>query len=196
VEVSARWELTPASFDRLLLALHPDRDCAAEEYEKLRFKITKLLEWRGCPSPEEFADRVLDRLARRIEAGEQVEQIYSYCCGIACMLLLLEGSRQAEKDRDFERQLSAKTPDPPEIAIPMEIFERCLAQLPEESRELVLLYYHNDKQAKIDRRRELADRLGMPLNALRLRVHRIRARLQKCVERHGLKIPDTPMREE
>jgi DNA-directed RNA polymerase specialized sigma24 family protein len=54
-------------------------------------------------------------------------------------------------------------------------------QLTPESRELVLEYYPEEKQAKIDRRKELADRLGIAVNALRIRAHRVRASLQECL---------------
>lgn len=196
--MNRHWELTPASFDRLLLALDPDRERAAEEYEKLRFKLTKFFEWRGCLTPDEYADRTIDRLARRIDAGEQIGQVYSYCCAIA-RLLLLEAQRQDHKEAAALKHLSSllkSAPDADEAAIPAEIFERCLERLPPESRALVLAYYQEEKQAKIERRRQLADRLGIPLNALRLRAHRIRVRLQECVERHGFKISATQKREE
>ena len=49
------------------------------------------------------------------------------------------------------------------------------------NRELILEYYREDKQAKIDHRIELARRAGIGLNALRIQVCRIRATLQKCV---------------
>jgi DNA-directed RNA polymerase specialized sigma24 family protein len=44
-----------------------------------------------------------------------------------------------------------------------------------------LKYYQQEKRAKIDHRKELADRLGIALNTLRMRVHRIKAILQQCV---------------
>ena len=59
---------------------------------------------------------------------------------------------------------------------------KCLDSLPEHSRQLVLDYYQGEKQAMIDRRKTLADALGIPMNALRLRVNRIRNQLQNCVK--------------
>ena len=187
------WELTPAGFERLLRTLHPDRRRAAEEYEKLRLKITKLLEWRGCLTPEEFADRVFDRLAQRLDSGEQVEWIYSYCCGIARMLIM-ESQRRDERQAAAHEHfvsLSNGASSEEEAEIPMEVFEQCLERLPEQSRELVMAYYQYGKDAKIDTRKKLAGHLAMPLNALRLRVHRIRERLRKCVEWHALTASDT-----
>jgi DNA-directed RNA polymerase specialized sigma24 family protein len=44
-----------------------------------------------------------------------------------------------------------------------------------------LNYYREQKIAKITLRKELAQTLGIPANALRNRAHRIRAQLEKCV---------------
>src|SRR5579863_10153854 len=51
-----------------------------------------------------------------------------------------------------------------------------------ESSQLIMKYYQGDKQARIEARRDLATRLGIPLNALRIRAHRIRVHLEGCVE--------------
>ena len=42
-------------------------------------------------------------------------------------------------------------------------------------------YYQEERRAKIELRQELADSLQIPLNALRIRAHRIRARLEQCI---------------
>jgi DNA-directed RNA polymerase specialized sigma24 family protein len=59
--------------------------------------------------------------------------------------------------------------------------DRCMGELTPANRELLLEYYQNDKRAKIDHRKELAARLGIAQNALRIRVHRIRTTVQECV---------------
>ncbi len=102
MEIKRGWELGQSSFEGLLQKLSPNRDLAAAEYERLRFRLSKFFQWHGCGEPEEFADRTLDRLARRLEAGEQIEPVYSYCCGIGRMLLL-EAHRERERhDGSFE----------------------------------------------------------------------------------------------
>ena len=57
-----------------------------------------------------------------------------------------------------------------------------MQSLPKGQRQLVLDYYREDKRAKIDYRKELASKLGIALNALRIRAFRIRAELQVCME--------------
>ena len=69
----------------------------------------------------------------------------------------------------------------PEVEQHYACLEKCLTQLTDPNRELVLEYYQQEKRAKIDHRAELAKRLGIAANALRIRAHRIRQVLEKCV---------------
>ena len=63
-----------------------------------------------------------------------------------------------------------------------ECLRSCLQALSVENRELILGYYAKEKQAKIDRRSELAQQLGISVQNLRVRVFRVRALLHKCIE--------------
>ncbi|MBL8114745.1 MAG: hypothetical protein JNK60_17825, partial [Acidobacteria bacterium] len=46
---------------------------------------------------------------------------------------------------------------------------------------LLLRYYQGDGASRIENRKALADELHVPMNALRIRVHRLRERLERCV---------------
>jgi hypothetical protein len=45
----------------------------------------------------------------------------------------------------------------------------------------VLEYYEWGRRQRIGSRKELCQRLGLTLNAVRIRAHRIRASLERCV---------------
>jgi DNA-directed RNA polymerase specialized sigma24 family protein len=62
-------------------------------------------------------------------------------------------------------------------------FDECLERLREKERTLILDYYQEEGHAKIENHKEMAARMGIPLNALRIRVHRIRVRLETDVKR-------------
>jgi hypothetical protein len=47
---------------------------------------------------------------------------------------------------------------------------------------LILDYYAKEKQAKIDHRHELAQRLGISVETLRVRVFRVRASIEECIK--------------
>jgi len=59
--------------------------------------------------------------------------------------------------------------------------DQCISKLTTENRELILEYYREEGRAKIDLRKQLADGLRIPLNALRIRAHRIRTYLESCI---------------
>jgi DNA-directed RNA polymerase specialized sigma24 family protein len=171
------WELTPEAFDRLLFWLNPDREQAGRKYEEIRRKLIKILTCRGCLCPEELADEAINRVTRKvpdiIEGYVGDPALYFY--GVAHRVYL----EQARKQR---HPVLPPLPDTPEeTERDYACLERCMDRLTSKSRELVLEYYQEEKQAKIDRRRELANRLGIAPNALRIRAHRIRASLQECV---------------
>ena len=175
------WELNPASFDRLLQKLSPDPERAAAEYEALRSRLTKFFEWRRCTDPELLADRTLDRLAQRLDGGEDVEHLYSYCCGIA-RHLMLESRRSSDQETAVASHLLLMQVSPRGAGdAALQSLQECLRQLPARSRRLVLEYYAEEKQRKIEHRRELARSLDIPVTALRSRAFRVRAWLENCV---------------
>ncbi|MCK7472214.1 MAG: hypothetical protein MZU95_16720 [Desulfomicrobium escambiense] len=59
--------------------------------------------------------------------------------------------------------------------------ELCLAKLNHRARRLILGYYREERAAKIECHRQLADEFGKSVNALRIEVHRIRHTLRQCV---------------
>jgi DNA-directed RNA polymerase specialized sigma24 family protein len=64
-----------------------------------------------------------------------------------------------------------------------ECLRSCLQKLSAENRKLIVEYFANEKQAKIDHRSELAHQFGISVENLRVKVYRIRVSLQGCIER-------------
>ncbi|MFN0086888.1 MAG: RNA polymerase sigma factor [Blastocatellia bacterium] len=183
----AKWELTGEAFAKLLAGLDPDPERAGARYESLRTTLVRFFDWQQALLPEDLADETLNRVARKLDEGNPPRDLPAYCHGVA-RLLLLESRRRAE-NRRADLDMAATIAAPPEVVEPAEetdrrdCFDHCLSQLPIESRRLALRYYGDDKRKKIDERQRLAGQLGIPLNALRSRVQRIRDRLQQCVRR-------------
>jgi DNA-directed RNA polymerase specialized sigma24 family protein len=175
--------LSADGFARLLERLHPDSIEAAEEYERLRRALVKFFDWRGAPAPDECADAVFDRLAHKL--GEtSVDDVTKYAYGIARLVALerRRGPAFAPID-DLQRPLAAPpAPEDPDQDRLHDCFDRCLSELSEDSRSLLLRYYEGERNAKISNRRGLASLLGVTDNALRSRVQRLRDRLEQCVQ--------------
>lgn len=174
--------LTLENFDKLLSLLDEDRERAGERYEGVRRKLIKFFEWRGSLAPEERADETINRVARKLGEGEAIRSLEAYSGGVARMVWL-------EELREREREHKALENLPPPISLPpddeadlrLACSKSCFERLPDGERALLAEYYREEGRAKVEARRGLAARLGVPLNVLRIRVHRLRARLDKCV---------------
>jgi DNA-directed RNA polymerase specialized sigma24 family protein len=61
--------------------------------------------------------------------------------------------------------------------------EKCLEQLDPLNRRIITRYYIGSERVKIDNRRELAESLGLSMNAVTIRASRVRTRLEACIRR-------------
>jgi DNA-directed RNA polymerase specialized sigma24 family protein len=177
-------EVTPEAFVRFLGMLSPDPEIAGEKYEELRSKLIKFFEWRGNFYADKLADDTMNRAMRKIDEGEQIENIYALCLGIA-RYIVMEYRRHPDNRRvEIEELFTVAAPSVPqeeEDDLRLVVLRECLRGLPEEDRELIIEYYQEDKQAKIDSRKALAARLGISINTLFSRARRIRDRLERSV---------------
>ena len=181
------WTLAQESFDRLLGLLDADRDRAGLQYERLRQKLTKFFAWRGCAIPDEYVDKTLDRVAARIEDGTQIRDPHAFCHAVA-LNLLHEYRREPSSGWQSLSGDSAHDIPPAPAHLPvsssdpdaeqrLECLDQCLQTLPPETRELLFKYHEQRGRA----RQQLADQLGVPVNALRIRMFRARVALETCV---------------
>ena len=65
----------------------------------------------------------------------------------------------------------------------LDCLEQCLNRLPTESRALIVEYYQDEKRDRIERRKALAEALGLRREALANRAQRLRDKLEQCVAR-------------
>jgi DNA-directed RNA polymerase specialized sigma24 family protein len=171
------WTLDTQAFERLLAALDDDRQRAALVYEQLRRRLIGLLQWWGAHAADELADETLDRMARKLDEGAVIASgsIGAYARGIA-RLVYYEWTRRP-RSQPVEIDPPAVAPSEAEGAA-LTCFDRCLASLDAGERQLVLRYYDAGKAKDV--RRRLADDAGISITALRIRVHRLRERLEQC----------------
>jgi DNA-directed RNA polymerase specialized sigma24 family protein len=171
------WTLDQESFERMLAWLDPDRERAGRRYEAIRSRLMRIFTSRGCAHAEELADETINRVCDRVAevAGDYSGDPALYFYGVATKVHLEYVRRNARVAVLPPRE----APEDREAA--HACLDRCLARFPSETRELALEYYRAEGQAKIDLRRGLAERSGVGLNALRIRMHRLRNELQACV---------------
>lgn len=170
--------LTQEQFNELLAWLDPDPGRAGERYEAIRRRLITIFLNRGCDEAEDLADETINRVAKKAAVLKEtyVGEPAPYFYGVAKKLFM-------EHLRRCSRRPQAPPPEPSrsEIEPHLKCLDECLAKLRPESRQLILRYYEERKQAKITAHKEMGETLGLSAGALRARVHRIRAKLEKCV---------------
>ena len=182
-----KWNLTAEAFDKFLSWLDPDREQAGLKYESIRHNLVVIFKARGCVLAEDLADETINRVIRRAQemAEDYVGDPAPYFYTVAHHLYL-----------EYLKTAPASSPLPEESPLTQpgsdaddeleeihECLERCMQRLPAATRQLVLDYYREEGQAKIDHHRKLAEQMGIAVNALRIRVYRLRAALEDCIER-------------
>jgi DNA-directed RNA polymerase specialized sigma24 family protein len=177
------WKLTEEAFAKFLACLDPDPARAGEKYEALREALVKFLDWRGASFPEELVDETFNRVTRKLEEGETIRDAPTYCHGVARLVFLQSLEQPGNKRVELEELSMIAIPEPDVTDVRRESLNHCLRQLSAENRELIIEYYRKEGRLKIDHRVAMAERLGIPLNALRSRVQRIRDKLERCIMR-------------
>jgi len=190
------WKVTPEAFEKMLAWLDSDREVAGEKYEKIRQKLIKLFKWRNCTPEEEYADITINRVTRRIyeSAPVEVSNPYLYFHGTALNVIREFWRGQLKhKQEDFETLDPLEFADEnPQQKIEQELerkqtqnrfacMQECLRELPPENQDFIVEYHHGE--SKKDARKEMAERLNVSLNVLRIRACRVRESLQKCVDK-------------
>lgn len=173
------------SFRQLLRFFDPDPDLAGVRYRDLHARVVKFFQWQGVPEAEEHADEVLDRLLRKIGAGEVIANVNGYAIAIA-RCVFLEWRKRSERHAEVLRLVASAAAEEAPVGDDdgerlQQCFSECLSALSATHREIILRYYTGERRTKIEARRELAQSLGIDLNALRVRAHRIRMQLETCV---------------
>lgn len=162
----------------MLAWLDPRREEAGQKYEHIRLRLIKIFTCRGCIGPEDLADETINRVSKKLS---EIQSDYEgdparYFYGVAIKVHL--------------EYLRRKPPPPPppvrddteSLEKEYACLEECVQKLTPANRDLVVQYYQEEKRAKIEHRKQLADQFGIALNALRIRAHRIRTTLQQCVQ--------------
>ena len=174
-------DINQEQFDRLIGWLDSDREKAGTRYEWIRKRLIKLFVCRGSATPEELADRTINRVARKLP---EIQATYTgdpahYFAGVAANIF-----RESLRREKGPTVTMPRDPTPSEdVELDHACLEKCINNLLPGDRDLVLQYYQQERKAKIDQRRKLAEQLGLGMNALRIRACRIRATLQECMER-------------
>ena len=186
--------LTELAFTRLLEWLDDGVDTHGESYLEMRQRLVSYFDRRNRPSADELADEAFNRIGRTLEKSGVIETTPpARYCYVVARFVLLEDLRRERRHVPFDEwrgvdesggRIKLVEADA-DLAIKerrLECLDHCLERLRPERRELVVDYYRDSLRLKIERRRDLAKRLGITMNALGIRASRIRSALMTCVQ--------------
>ena len=183
----SKWTPTQQSFEKLLAAFDSDREVAGKLYENTRLRLLRYFERYGIHDTDRYADITLDRVMRRLDEGEVVANIMAFIYSVASYVrreawneqkYLRDAEVEVQKDMEQKQQERVVGESPRQLCL-----DKCLDALPVETRILIVDYYSAERSAKIRLRRQMARSLGIEMNALRIRAHRIRLGLETCVQK-------------
>jgi len=169
---------TQEQFDELLRWLDSDRDRAAQRYEEIRRNLIRVFLLRACTDVEDLADDTINRVALKMPdlRVSYVGSPENYFHGVAKNVI-----REHIRKRGRVTQLPLEPSSRQDLEPFLQCLDECLAKLPRKNSQLILLYYEEERRAKIDLHKKLSSIMGLKQTALRARIHRIRAKLRECI---------------
>jgi DNA-directed RNA polymerase specialized sigma24 family protein len=168
--------LKQSDLDALLEWLGPCREQAGEKYEAIRNTLTRYFEGRRCVPADEHVDETIDRVARRVAAGERIRASdpRRYFYGVAKNILL--ELRKPPALPQLQQGCEVSAIDELASSPRLSCLRCCLTSLEPGEQELLEAYY-------LDARAELAARQDITPNALRIRVFKTKQKLRGCIAR-------------
>lgn len=172
--------------DALLSLLDEDREQAGLAYQKMHERLVRFFRLNNGSDPQALADETLDRLARRAadSMAENIGSLRAFSLGIARHVLqedVRHRSREALSAQQWTDFTMAVDRDSEYL---LDAIESCLARMTVEKRELLRSYYEWRAGNKISHHQQIAERLGLTMNALRNRIMRARNELDDCVRQY------------
>ena len=168
----------------MLAWLDDGTESHGERYLEMRRRLVSYFDRRNRPAADELADETLNRVARTLEQGGVIAtRPPARYCYIIAKFVLFEDLRRERRHvaldettisvdrRSFVADLAE---DDALREQRLDCLDRCLELLEPQQRKLIVEYYRDTGRQKIERRRALADRLGISMNALAIRASRIR----------------------
>lgn len=177
-------EISGEAFTKLLQWLADDVEEAGKKYLTLRNGVIALFRSRACLDAESLADEVMDRIAGKLSEGVEIQNPAAYVRRVAHYRYLEYHRNEANRFQPLDDEESAPpliAEEPVETSTRLECLERCFGEMFPNERDLILRYYHSEKRARINYRSELARELSVGGAALRVRAHRIRLKLEACI---------------
>jgi RNA polymerase sigma factor (sigma-70 family) len=165
------------AFEELFRTLEPEAESVAAGFERCRRKLVKFFIWRHCMDADELADETISRLLKRAETQISADKPYSFVYGIAANVFREYSRRRKERGEVASIDEILEIPDHSRSEAD-DCQQHCLDRLPEDKRQLLLRYYVENISCE-----DIAKERQKTINALRLKIFRIKESLRRCCEK-------------
>ena len=173
------------SLQMLLEVRSSNQDEAGVVYNELRNSLVRFFQIKGDSDPDEAADLTLDRAALKIPKDTLVENLKGYCFGVARFIFLervrLTKKLNAAADEFYRGRDSSNIVQ--EADDEYALLRECFEKLTSAEKLLLRGYFIDLSFSELDkRRRQICLENDITPNNLRLKVFRLRQRLENCVK--------------
>ena len=176
--------LTSESLNRLLAELSEDERQAAAAYTHLRDSLVRFFDLKGDFEPEAAADETLDRTAAKVAANTPIDDVKKYSFGVA-RLIYLERLRLFQKQKNAAEDFYAGKDTATNNAEETDDFQflrDCFKSLSVTDRNFLQSYFADLPYEKLTGvRNRLTVETGVPIKQMRVKIFRLRKRLENCV---------------
>lgn len=165
-------------FEDLFRTLEPEAESVADGFARCRRKLVKFFSWRRCTEPDDLADETISRLLKTMSTGTKIsaDKPYSFVYAIAMNVFKECARRKREHGEVASIDEILEVPDHSRSPVD-DCQKHCLDRLAEDKRKLLHHYYVDNISCE-----DIARERQETINALRLKIFRIKESLRRCCE--------------
>lgn len=150
--------------------------------------VTRLFRGRTREDAEDLASETMVRVLDKAASGISIESLDAYARAVARNVWLEELRRRARSSALAEALSRTGLIQPPSREREIESLERCMAHcLKRSEARMIQAYYACAPHEAAAKRAEMARKMGISENALRLRALHARRKLFECMSSHASK---------
>lgn len=172
-------------FDQLLRWLSSDREEAGTKYEQIRRNLYDYFRRREVVDPLTMADEVIVRVTTkvRVVAPGYTGNPAAYFFAVARRVLLESRRKPPEMELFANIQLTTDVAATEHKETLLQGLDDCWGILSPREQKILYCYCVEKPSVRLSEARDqLAQELGMALNALRVMTHRIKQKIRRCIE--------------
>lgn len=160
---------------------------SAPSYNELRNTLIRYFQLKADIDPETAADQTLDRVGVKIQQQTEILDLKKYSIGVARFIFLERIKVHAREKEAAAEYYSGQESKPVEYEEDTRLrkWRECFQSLNSDERILLKNYFADLPFSPLNEKRiRLCSEYQISMNNLRLKVFRLRQRLEKCVQKN------------